>query len=64
MGLSPLSWANPKYYDVADLTASIIPAWAQHACPRELDVAFSLDQRGAMACVMSELASSKNRAPT
>ena len=64
MGLSPLSWANPKYYDVADLTASIIPAQAQHACPRELDVAFSLDQRGAMACVMSELASSKNRAPT
>ena len=49
---------------MADLTASIIPAWAQHACPRELDVAFSLDQRGAMACVMSELASSKNRAPT
>ena len=44
-----------------DPTSMDPPAWA-NACPKELSVAFYMAYRGAMACVLSILASSKNRA--
>ena len=43
---------------------SMVRAWAQQACPKELSVASSMVLQGAMACSLSKLASSKNRAPS
>ena len=45
-----------------DLAVSMVRAWAQQACPKELSVASSMVLQGAMACSLSKLASSKNRA--
>ena len=64
MGLALLAWAAPKRWAVAGPRASLIRARAEQACPKELDIAFSMDQRGAMAYSLCELASSKSRAPT
>ena len=62
MALSILAWAVPKRLAVAGPRASLITAWAEQTYPNELAIAFSMDQRGAMAYTMCELDSSKNRA--
>ena len=46
------------------VATSMVRAWAQQACPKELSVASSMVLQGAMACSLSKLASSKNRAPS
>ena len=63
MSLLLLAWVAPKLRFVVGSRASLIPTWAEQAYPRELGIAFSMDQRGAMACFLCELASSKSRAP-
>ena len=52
MGLSLLALAIPKRLTVAGPKASLIPAWAEQTYPKELDVAFSMDQRGVMTFSM------------
>ena len=46
------------------VATSMVHARAQQACPKELSVPSSMVLQGAMACSMSKLASSKNRAPS
>lgn len=56
------AWPAPKRWAVAGPKAFMTHAWALLACPKELWTAFSMVLRGAVACSMSILASSKNRA--
>ena len=63
MGLSLFAKDVPKRLAVAGPRSSLITAWAEQIYPNELAVAFSMDQRGAMAYSICELDSSKNRAP-